>query len=134
MLPAHIAIIMDGNGRWAKERGLPRAAGHRRLPGRGDAALAQIDLTAGLLRQVSQTLSEVVETHQLQIRVREVGQGLLQLDFTIADVLYQLVGGLRSGMTYVGASSLQDLWERAQFVRITGAGFKESGSHDVQRI
>jgi len=52
----------------------------------------------------------------------------------VADVLYQLVGGLRSGMTYVGASSLQDLWERAQFIRITGAGFKESGSHDVQRI
>lgn len=52
----------------------------------------------------------------------------------VTDVLYQLVGGLRSGMTYVGASSLQDLWERAQFVRITGAGFKESGSHDVQRI
>ncbi|MBE0694312.1 MAG: undecaprenyl diphosphate synthase family protein, partial [Aquamicrobium sp.] len=29
MKPAHIAIIMDGNGRWAKARGLPRAAGHR---------------------------------------------------------------------------------------------------------
>ena len=28
-LPAHIAIIMDGNGRWAKKRGLPRVAGHR---------------------------------------------------------------------------------------------------------
>jgi len=52
----------------------------------------------------------------------------------VADVLYQLVGGLRSGMTYVGASNLQELWENAQFVRITGAGFKESGSHDVQRM
>ena len=52
----------------------------------------------------------------------------------VADVLYQLVGGLRSGMTYVGASNLQELWEMAQFVRITGAGFKESGSHDVQRM
>ena len=29
-MPAHIAIIMDGNGRWAKARGLPRAEGHRR--------------------------------------------------------------------------------------------------------
>ena len=29
-LPAHIAIIMDGNGRWAQERGLPRVEGHRR--------------------------------------------------------------------------------------------------------
>ncbi len=30
VVPAHIAIIMDGNGRWAKARGLPRIAGHRR--------------------------------------------------------------------------------------------------------
>ncbi len=52
----------------------------------------------------------------------------------VADVLYQLVGGLRSGMTYVGASSLQEMWEHAEFVRITGACFKESGSHDVHKI
>lgn len=50
------------------------------------------------------------------------------------DVLYQLVGGLRSGMTYVGASTIEEMWEHAEFVRITGAGFKESGSHDVQKF
>ena len=52
----------------------------------------------------------------------------------VADILYQLVGGLRSGMTYLGASRIEELWEEAEFVRITGAGFKESGSHDVQKI
>lgn len=35
-MPRHVAIIMDGNGRWAKERGLPRSMGHR--PGRAGAA------------------------------------------------------------------------------------------------
>jgi IMP dehydrogenase len=43
----------------------------------------------------------------------------------------QLVGGLKSGMGYVGASSLKDLAERAQFVRITAAGLRESHVHDV---
>ena len=43
----------------------------------------------------------------------------------------QLVGGLKSGMGYVGASSLKDLAEKAQFVRITAAGLRESHVHDV---
>ncbi|MFD2637459.1 IMP dehydrogenase [Piscibacillus salipiscarius] len=50
----------------------------------------------------------------------------------VADTLYQLVGGLRSGMGYCGASNLKSLREEAQFVRITNAGLKESHPHDVQ--
>jgi len=46
-------------------------------------------------------------------------------------ITYQLVGGLRSGMGYVGASDIEDLREKATFVRITGAGVKESHPHDV---
>jgi IMP dehydrogenase len=50
----------------------------------------------------------------------------------LSDVIYQLVGGLRSGMGYVGARNIKELQERAKFVRITWAGFKESHAHDVQ--
>jgi len=50
----------------------------------------------------------------------------------LSDVIYQLVGGLRSGMGYVGASNIEELQKRAKFVRITWAGFKESHAHDVQ--
>lgn len=50
------------------------------------------------------------------------------------DVLSQLVGGLRSGMSYVGAQSIQDMWELARFVRVTKAGNTESGSHDVDLV
>ncbi len=50
----------------------------------------------------------------------------------LSDVIYQLVGGLRSGMGYVGAKNLQELVQRAKFVRITWAGYKESHVHDVQ--
>jgi IMP dehydrogenase len=47
-------------------------------------------------------------------------------------VLTQLVGGLRSGMSYSGAGSIPDLWERARFTRITSAGLRESLPHDVE--
>jgi IMP dehydrogenase len=47
------------------------------------------------------------------------------------DVLAELVGGLRSGMSYCNASSIGELWSRARFVRITPSGWRESGSHDL---
>ena len=47
------------------------------------------------------------------------------------DTVFQLLGGLRSGMGYVGASNLKELRERAQFVRITAGGLKESHPHDI---
>ena len=48
------------------------------------------------------------------------------------EVLTQLVGGLQSGMSYSGAHSIEELQEKAIFVRMTGAGLKESGPHDVE--
>lgn len=48
------------------------------------------------------------------------------------EVLTQLVGGLQSGMSYSGAISLEDFQQKAIFVRMTGAGLKESGPHDVE--
>lgn len=49
----------------------------------------------------------------------------------ISDTIYQLLGGLRSGMGYVGARDIEALRQRAKFVRITSAGLKESHVHDV---
>jgi IMP dehydrogenase len=49
----------------------------------------------------------------------------------VSEVLYQMAGGLRAGMGYVGAADLAAL-QAAQFVRITGAGLRESHPHDVQ--
>lgn len=50
----------------------------------------------------------------------------------LSDTIYQLVGGLRSGMGYCGSKDLRDLRENAQFVKMTGAGLRESHPHDVQ--
>ena len=49
----------------------------------------------------------------------------------VADVLFQMVGGLRSGMGYVGCASIDELRTRTSFVRITAAGLRESHPHDV---
>jgi IMP dehydrogenase len=46
-------------------------------------------------------------------------------------MVYQLVGGLRSGMGYLGCATIAELQEKAQFVRISGAGLRESHVHDV---
>ncbi|MFN2189672.1 MAG: IMP dehydrogenase, partial [Candidatus Promineifilaceae bacterium] len=49
----------------------------------------------------------------------------------LADVIYQMMGGVRSGMGYVGAANLDDLREKAVFIRITNAGLIESHPHGV---
>jgi len=49
----------------------------------------------------------------------------------IAEVIYQLLGGLRSGMGYTGAATIKELQKKAQFVRISTAGLRESHVHDV---
>ena len=49
----------------------------------------------------------------------------------VREVILQLVGGLRSGMSYCNAADIEQLWRNARFVRITPAGLRESGPHDV---
>ena len=50
----------------------------------------------------------------------------------VSDIIFQIIGGLRSGMGYVGAATIDELRENAQFVKITNAGLRESHPHDVQ--
>ncbi len=49
----------------------------------------------------------------------------------IADVIHQMIGGLRSSMGYCGSESIKVFWEKAEFVEITSAGLRESHVHDV---
>jgi IMP dehydrogenase len=51
-----------------------------------------------------------------------------------SDMIHQLVGGLRSGLSYAGARTIEELWEAAEFICITGAGQKESDVHDVSKL
>lgn len=49
----------------------------------------------------------------------------------VSDSIYQMIGGLRSGMGYVGCANIAEMAEKAQFIRMSAAGFKESHVHDV---
>ena len=63
--------------------------------------------------------------------VPEGVEGRVPYKGPVSDTVYQLVGGVRSGMGYTGCRTIPVLHERAQFVRITGAGLKESHPHDI---
>jgi IMP dehydrogenase len=63
--------------------------------------------------------------------VPEGVEGQVPYKGTAATVLHQLAGGLRAAMGYVGAANLTELHEKAEFVRISGAGLRESHVHDV---
>jgi IMP dehydrogenase len=63
--------------------------------------------------------------------VAEGVEGRVPYKGPLTDVVYQLMGGLRSGMGYVGAGSLANLRSNAEFVRITPGGLRESHAHDI---
>lgn len=63
--------------------------------------------------------------------VPEGVEGMVPYKGTVKDVVHQLVGGLKSGMGYVGARNLDELRKKAKFVRVTLAGLRESHPHDI---
>jgi IMP dehydrogenase len=82
----------------------------------GDASTALLDETDG---------------NRLAKLVPEGIEGRVPYKGTLAAVVYQLVGGLRSGMGYCGAPTISELQQKSRFVRISGAGLRESHVHDV---
>ncbi len=63
--------------------------------------------------------------------VPEGVEGRVPYKGTLADTIYQMVGGLRAGMGYCGAKTIDDLRENAEFIKITGAGLAESHPPDI---
>lgn len=59
-------------------------------------------------------------------------EGRVAYKGSVSDIIFQMLGGLRSGMGYVGAADLKQLRDEAQFVQMSGNGLKESHPHDVQ--
>jgi IMP dehydrogenase len=82
----------------------------------GDASIALLDETDG---------------NRLAKLVPEGIEGRVPYKGTLAAVVYQLVGGLRSGMGYCGTPTIPELQQKSRFVRISGAGLRESHVHDV---
>lgn len=72
--------------------------------------------------------------HQLNTIVPEGVEALVPYKGKVADVIYQLLGALRSGMSYCNAKTIPELWKNARFIKITEAGFRESKSHNIEEL
>ncbi|WP_448587225.1 IMP dehydrogenase [Thermocrinis sp.] len=80
---------------------------------------------------MSRTSADRYGQEKMEKFVPEGIEGRVPYRGKLADVLFQLVGGIRSGMGYLGAKNIEELREKAKIVRITWAGYKESHVHDV---
>ncbi len=89
------------------------------------------DLTATGDRSQSITAPESSSNNRLAKFVPEGIEGRVPYRGPLGDMVYQLVGGLRSGMGYLGCSTIEELQQNGRFVRISGAGLRESHVHDV---
>ncbi len=97
-------------------------------------------MTATIDRRVREagpaSRAEVLETTEEVAgeTIPEGVEGLIPFKGKVEGVVSQLVGGLRSGMSYCGARTLAELWRNAEFIRITEAGQKESRPHDIRTV
>ncbi len=94
---------------------------------RGMASLA-----ANMSRQGTEPGDKAPGEVDWQAVVAEGVEAVVPYRGDVGEVLGQLVGGLRSGLSYAGATTIEELQANARFVRITQAGVKESGPHDVE--
>jgi len=76
---------------------------------------------------------ELVE-EAIEESVPEGVEGLIPYKGGVEGVVKELLGGLRSGMSYSGAATIDELRKNAEFMRITSAGYKESLPHDIKRV
>jgi IMP dehydrogenase len=86
-------------------------------------------------RVVEQTIDESAESQEDWEKVVPEGvEAVVPYRGHVEELLYQLVGGLRSGLSYGGAQTIKELQATAEFIEITPAGIRESHSHDVDRL
>lgn len=71
------------------------------------------------------------DASQLDKLVPEGIEGRVPYKGQVAETLYQMVGGLKAGMGYCGVATIEDMISKTQFIRMTGAGLKESHPHDI---
>ncbi len=91
--------------------------------------MASVDAT--LSRQTKESGFNLAKKVPKQI-VPEGVEAVIPFKGDVNDILNQLMGGLRSGMSYVGAKSIAELQKNVEFVKITDAGMRESKPHDIQ--
>jgi len=88
---------------------------------------------AGYGANMSKRERENVRSEVFDI-VPEGVEGMVPYRGSVKDIIKQLVGGLQSGISYCGSTNIIEMQANAEFIRVTGSGKRESGSHDVSKI
>jgi IMP dehydrogenase len=117
--PGEVAITPEGRMKTYRGMGSMGA-----MAARGQAAATELGRSRDRYGQ-----QDVGEFSKL---VPEGVEGLVPSQGPLAPLVHQLVGGLRAGMGYVGAATIEDLRTKARFIRISGAGLRESHPHSVR--
>jgi IMP dehydrogenase len=86
---------------------------------------------ASLGRKYREEGQEIIESEDLNDYVPEGVEAMVSYKGSVVEIIRQLVGGLRSGLSYCGAKTINEMQQNAEFVRITTAGYIESQPHDV---
>ncbi|MBI3577644.1 IMP dehydrogenase [Candidatus Gottesmanbacteria bacterium] len=94
-------------------------------------ASRKLDAVSG---QVRKELAEGELNEELEEIVPEGVETFVPYKGQVRDVIHQMTGSLRSGMSYSNAKTIQQLWKNAEFIRITSAGFRESTQHNVEEM
>ena len=104
-----------------------------RHSGRFKLSRGMASLGAAMGRRTREKGGEMEEQDLLNY-VPEGVEGLVPYRGAAIEVLSNLIGGLRSGMSYCGATNIKELQQNAEFIRVTEAGYKESQPHDIQQL
>ncbi len=86
---------------------------------------------ASLGRKYREEGEQLIESDDLNDYVPEGVEAMVSYKGSVVEIIRQLVGGLRSGLSYCGAKTINEMQQNAEFVRITTAGYIESQPHDV---
>ena len=86
---------------------------------------------ASLGRKYREEGEQLIESEDLNDYVPEGVEAMVSYKGSVVEIIRQLVGGLRSGLSYCGAKTITEMQQNAEFVRITTAGYIESQPHDV---
>jgi len=86
---------------------------------------------ASLGRKYREEGQQIIESEDLNDYVPEGVEAMVSYKGSVVEIIRQLVGGLRSGLSYCGAKTIDEMQRNAEFVRITTAGYIESQPHDV---
>jgi IMP dehydrogenase len=89
---------------------------------------------ASLGRKYREEGVQAEDQNDLNDYVAEGVEAMVPYNGSVVEIIRQLVGGIRSGLSYCGAKTISEMQKNSNFVRITPAGFTESNPHDVNVI